>query len=57
MSQLIQDILLMWCRSRNEAQIVPDGVTGSQSDPLRDRSVLLLRTRKLLLGAEGLVAL
>ena len=36
---------------------VPDGVTGPQSNPLWDGSVLLLRTRKLLLGTEGLVAL
>jgi hypothetical protein len=36
---------------------VPDGVTSSQSDPLRNRSVLLLGFRKLLLRAEGLVAL
>lgn len=36
---------------------VPDGVTGSQSDPLRNRSVLLLSFRKLLLRTEGLVAL
>ena len=36
---------------------IPDGVTGSQSDPLRDRSVLLLSSGELLLRAEGLVAL
>ena len=36
---------------------VPDGVTSSQSDPLRNWSVLLLSSRKLLLRAEGLVAL
>jgi len=38
-------------------KIVPDGVTSSQSDPLRDRSVLLLGSRELLLRTEGLVAL
>lgn len=37
--------------------LVPDGVASSESDPLRDRAVLLLRPRKLLLGAESLVAL
>jgi hypothetical protein len=36
---------------------VPDGVTSPQSDPLRDRSVLLLGFRQLLLRPEGLVAL
>jgi hypothetical protein len=36
---------------------IPDGVTSPQSDPLRDRSVLLLGSRELLLRAEGLVAL
>ena len=36
---------------------IPDGVTGSQSDPLRNWSVLLLRTRKLDLCTERLVAL
>jgi hypothetical protein len=36
---------------------IPDRVTSSQSDPLRNRSVLLLGSRELLLRAEGLVAL
>ena len=36
---------------------VPDGVAGSEADPLGNRAVLLLRLRKLLLGAESLVAL
>ncbi len=36
---------------------IPDGVTSPQSDPLRDRSVLLLGSCELLLRAEGLVAL
>jgi hypothetical protein len=36
---------------------LPDGVTGSQTDPLRNRTVLLLGFGKLLLGAEGLLAL
>ena len=36
---------------------VPDGVVGSQADPLGDRAVLLLSFRKLHLRAEGLVGL
>ena len=36
---------------------VPDGVVGPQSNPLRDRAVLLLCLRKLLLRAERLVGL
>lgn len=36
---------------------VPDGVTSSKTDPLRNWSVLLLCASKLLLGSEGLVAL
>jgi len=35
--------------------VVSDGVVCAQTDPLGDRSVLLLRFRKLLLGAEGLL--
>lgn len=38
-------------------RFVPDGVTSSETDPLRDRSVLLLRLGELLLRAERLVAL
>jgi hypothetical protein len=41
----------------SKAQDVPDGVTSSQSDPLRNRSVLLLGSGELLLRTEGLVAL
>ena len=37
--------------------IVPDGVTSSQTDPLRNRSVLLLGSRELDFRTEGLVAL
>lgn len=37
--------------------IVPDGVTGPQTDPLGNGTVLLLGFRKLLLGLESLVAL
>lgn len=35
----------------------PDGVAGPEADPLGDGAVLLLRLRKLLLGAERLLAL
>ena len=35
--------------------VVPDGVAGPQANPLRDGAVLLLRARKLLLGAERLL--
>jgi hypothetical protein len=36
---------------------VPDGVVCAQTDPLGDGAILLLRFRKLLLGAEGLLGL
>lgn len=36
---------------------VPDGVTGTETDPLGDGTVLLLRLGKLLLDTESLVAL
>ena len=36
---------------------LPDGVAGSQTNPLRDGAVLTLSFGKLLLGAESLVAL
>ena len=36
---------------------VPDSVPRSESNPLRHRAVLLLRSGKLLLRSEGLVAL
>lgn len=36
---------------------LPDGVAGAQTDPLGDGTVLALSLSKLLLGAEGLVAL
>lgn len=36
---------------------VPDGVVGSETDPLRDGTVLLLGLGQLLLGAESLVGL
>jgi hypothetical protein len=44
-------------RGRRVEEAVPDGVARPQADPLRDGAVLLLSFRKLLLGAEGLVAL
>ena len=40
-----------------DGEAVPDGVAGPQANPLRDGAVLLLRAGKLLLGAEGLLAL
>lgn len=45
------------CPKRRAGGSVPDGVVRSETDPLRHRAVLLLRLGKLLLGAEGLVAL
>jgi len=44
-------------QERRKEVCLPDGVTGSQADPLRDRTVLLLGFGKLLFGAEGLLAL
>ena len=38
------------CREGSGA--VPDGVAGPEANPLGDGAVLLLRARKLLLGAE-----
>jgi hypothetical protein len=35
----------------------PDGVSRPQTNPLRDRSILLLSSSELLLCAEGFVAL
>lgn len=46
----------MWVCEGNW-RCVPDGVTSPQSDPLWDRSVLLLGSRELHLRAEGLVGL
>lgn len=40
-----------------ELGIVPDSVTGAQTDPLGNGTVLLLGLGKLLLGLEGLLAL
>jgi len=37
-------------------RVVANGVTGPETDPLRDRAVLLLRLGELLLGTERLVA-
>lgn len=45
---------------RNETKLdgrVPDGVASAQANPLGDGAVLALSLSKLLLGAEGLVAL
>lgn len=43
--------------SRKQRCDLPDGVVGAQTDPLGDGAVLTLSFGKLLLGAEGLVAL
>ncbi len=37
--------------------VVPNGVSGSEANPLRNRAVLLLRLSELLLRPERLVAL
>jgi chorismate-pyruvate lyase len=39
------------------ANDLPDGVSSPKTDPLWDRTVLLLRSRELLLRAERFVAL
>lgn len=39
------------------SEVIPDRVTSSQSDPLRNWSVLLLGLSQLLLCSEGFVAL
>jgi len=44
-------------RGDSKWQYVPDGVTGTETNPLRNRAVLLLRLGELLLRAESLVAL
>lgn len=47
-------------RTQNDSKLrgsLPNGVPSSETDPLRDGTVLLLRFGKLLLGAERLVAL
>lgn len=41
----------------NFGRYLPDGVASAQANPLRDGTVLALSLSKLLLGAEGLVAL
>lgn len=45
------------CRGDGLGSLLPDGVTSSQSNPLWDRTILLLGSCELLLRAEGLVAL
>ena len=46
-----------WRQYIHFGEFVPDGVTSSQSDPLRNWSVLFLGLSQLLLRSEGLVAL
>ena len=43
--------------SEEFGRYLPDGVASTQTNPLRDGAVLTLSFGKLLLGAEGLVAL
>lgn len=55
-------ILISWmvpCSRRKSLEEVnaPDRIPRSQSNPLRDRTVLFLRFRELLLGAEGFMGL
>jgi hypothetical protein len=40
-----------------KGKALPDCIPRPQTDPLGNGAVLLLRARKLLLGAEGFVAL
>jgi hypothetical protein len=42
---------------RDNKSVVPNGVSGPKTNPLRDRAVLLLRLGELLLRPERLVAL
>ena len=46
-----------WAFHKEKVIYLPDGVTGPQTNPLGDGTVLLLGFGKLLLGAETLVAL
>lgn len=58
MLQLKRGPLLLPDSTRSgEGGAVPDGVPGPHPNPLRDRTVLLLRLGKLLLRPERLVAL
>ena len=50
-------VIMDWIRKFEGALVVPNGVSGSETNPLRDRAVLLLRLGKLLLCPERLVAL
>ena len=44
-------------KSEREGETQPNGVPSPETDPLRDRAVLLLSFCKLLLGTEGFLAL
>lgn len=50
---------VVWVRANGTVTVsyLPDGVTGPETNPLGDRTVLSLSFGKLLLGAETLVAL
>jgi hypothetical protein len=47
----------IWDSRYEKGEVVPDGVTGSETDPLWDWSVLLLGSGELDLCSEGLMAL
>ena len=54
--EILQEISQQKKKSKGRVYLL-DGVTGPQTNPLGDRTVLLLGFGKLLLGAETLVAL
>ena len=54
--EMLQEISQQKKKSKGRVCLL-DGVTGPQTNPLGDRTVLLLGFGKLLLGAETLVAL
>lgn len=50
-------LMIAVAQEKGSGFIVPDGVVGSETNPLRDRAVLLLGLGQLDLGPETLVAL
>jgi hypothetical protein len=53
----VRSALEIACILLGELESVPDGVTGAKTNPLRNRSVLLLGSGELDLRPESLVAL
>jgi hypothetical protein len=49
---LFQSTVVSSRNAESLRRVVPDGVAGPEANPLGDGAVLLLRARKLLLGAE-----